>query len=195
MDFFNFLKSNTPAFLASLAISFPASMLFVSQYYCAPQVDALKQANTSLQSSYDRLDKSYQEKKADFDRLDSSTGVLSTNLNKSNSELIVNDNNVRNLTIKINELNNEKEVLTSRLNQSINYNNSLNNQINNYKENDKILLKINKLEAEKKNLRDTTLISAFDNKTDRERRDENDKIAKELHEQILDLQSKLKCSL
>ena len=83
-------------------------------------------------------------------------------------------------------------MLTSRLNQAINYNNSLNNQINNYKENDKILLKINKLEAEKKNLRDTTLISAFDNKTDRERRDENDKIAKELHEQILDLQSKLK---
>lgn len=194
MEFFNFLKKNTPAFLASLAVSFPASMLFVNQYYYGPQVDVLKQANMSLQTSYDRLDKSYQEKKADFDRLDTSNQVLSTHLNKSNSELIVNDNNVRSLNTKISELSSEKEILTSRLNQTISYNNLLINQINNYKENDRIFLKISKLEAEKRNLRDTTLISAFDNKTDRERRDENDKIAKELHEQILDLQSKLKCS-
>lgn len=192
MEFFNFLKKNTPAFLASLAITFPGSMLFVSQYYYGPQVDALKQANSSLQSSYDRLEKNYQEKKADFDRLNSSTEMLSTHLNKSNSELIVNDNNVRNLNNKISELNSEKEILTSKLNQAISYNNSLNDQLNSYKQNDRILLKISKLEAEKKKLRDSSLVSVFDNKTDKERRDENDKIAKEFHEQILDLQSKLK---
>ncbi|MEN8383489.1 hypothetical protein [Acinetobacter radioresistens] len=194
MDLYNFLKKNTPAFLASLAISIPASMLYISQYYCAPQVEALKQANSSLKDSYTRLDKSYQERKTDTDKLNSSKEFLTDNLNNKNNELVSSIHSIKVLENEILNLKNKNDHLSSQLNEAIAYNQSLSAQISRYKENDPILLKINKLEAEKRNLRDAVTISVFDNQTDKERKVENEKVADELQQQILDLQKLLKCT-
>ncbi|WP_303751502.1 hypothetical protein, partial [Acinetobacter baumannii] len=84
----------------------------------APQVESLKLANASLQTSYNLLQKNYEDKKSESKSLDETKDILTTNLNKSNSELTVNHYNVQNLNNKIQELNNEKETLNLKLDQA-----------------------------------------------------------------------------
>ncbi|MDC5675750.1 hypothetical protein OFM77_18270, partial [Acinetobacter baumannii] len=167
--------------------------IFFNQYVCAPQVEALKVANLSLQTTNNQLQKNYEDKNSESKSLDETKDKLTTNLNKSNSELIVNQYNVQSLNNKINQLNNEKEILNAQLNQAYAENRKLQAQLRNYQDNAEILQKISNLELKKQNARNVHARSVFDNKTDQEIRADNEIIAKEYQEQILSLQDKLKC--
>ncbi|MCU7697625.1 hypothetical protein OD757_10365 [Acinetobacter sp. AYS6] len=193
MEIFELVKKNLSAFIASFAVSFPACLFLVNQYVSAPQVESLKLANASLQTSYNLLQKDYEDKKSESKSLDETKDILTTNLNKSNSELTVNHYNVQNLNNKIQELNNEKDTLNLKLDQAYADNRKLLVHLKNYQENADILQKISNLELKKQNARNGHSRSVFDNKTDQEIRADNEVIAKEYQQQILNLQDKLKC--
>ncbi|MDC5345578.1 hypothetical protein NRA48_17765, partial [Acinetobacter baumannii] len=190
---YELVKKHLSAFIAAFAICLSGCTIFFNQYVCAPQVEALKVANLSLQTTNNQLQKNYEDKNSESKSLDETKDKLTTNLNKSNSELIVNQYNVQSLNNKINQLNNEKEILNAQLNQAYAENRKLQAQLRNYQDNAEILQKISNLELKKQNARNVHARSVFDNKTDQEIRADNEIIAKEYQEQILSLQDKLKC--
>ncbi|WP_445536312.1 hypothetical protein [Acinetobacter sp. G18] len=193
MDVVDFVKRNAPSFMASMVISFPACLWFVNQFVYTPKVEALEIINKDLQTRNNELKDEKDASKKESQDLGDKKDTLSTNLHKSNSELTVNHYNVQNLNNKIKELNNEKDTLNLKLDQAYADNQKLLAHLKNYQENADILQKISNLELKKQNARNGHARSVFDNKTDQEIRADNEVIAKEYQQQILNLQDKLKC--
>lgn len=193
MDVVDFVKRNAPSFMASMVISFPACLWFVNQFVYTPKVEALEIINKDLQTRNNELKDEKDASKKESQDLGDKKDSLTTNLHKSNSELTVNNYNLQNLSNKINDLNNDKNILNLKLDQAYADNRKLLAHLKNYQENADILQKISNLELKKQNARNGHGRSVFDNKTDQEIRADNEVIAKEYQQQILNLQDKLKC--
>lgn len=193
MDVVDFVKRNAPSFMASMVISFPACLWFVNQFVYTPKVEALEIINKDLHTRNNELKDEKDASKKESQDLGDKKDSLTTNLHKSNSELTVNNYNLQNLTNKINDLNNDKNILNLKLDQAYADNRKLLAHLKNYQENADILQKISNLELKKQNARNGHGRSVFDNKTDQEIRADNEVIAKEYQQQILNLQDKLKC--
>jgi hypothetical protein len=193
MDVVDFVKRNAPSFMASMVISFPACLWFVNQFVYTPKVEAIEIVKNDLQTRFDNLEAKNTASEQKFQNLGDKKDTLTSNLHKSNSELIVNHYNLQNLTNKINELNNDKNILNSKLVQVYAEKNRLDSQLKDFQENRQLLDKIANLEEKKVKARNGDGVkTVFGNRTVQEIRADNEVNAREIQAQILSLQDKLK---
>lgn len=193
MEVVDFVKRNAPSFMASLVISFPACLWFVNQFVYTPKVEAIQTIKDDLQTRYDKLEAKNTANEAKSENLGDKKDTLTSNLHKSNSELIVNNYNLQNLTNKINELNNDKNILNSKLVQVYAEKSRLDSQLKDFQENRQLLDKIANLEEKKVKARNGDGVkTVFENRTLQEIRADNEVNAREIQAQILSLQDKLK---
>lgn len=184
----DFLKQHGPAAIVSAIGTAVFCFTYISQFYCEPQLKTLRDANETTKSSYALILQGCDSDRKRLEQLDTTKEALY----KSNSALTVNNYSVQSLTNKINELEASRAYLNSQLEKAYADNNALRTRLNEYEQNKEVFAKLAYLEKKKEEAR-MKAKDFFDQRTMQQFRQDNEMIAQETQEQILDLQKQFKC--